>query len=108
MLHKPKQSLYSCYLFRKWHFHDRYIKKGHNQNTHVAVLQCERGGTIQCEHGLRAALLQSSQPVAYAFRAFYDTETRYAQIEGLLAIVLAYEHFDYYIYRRQTVNVETA
>ena len=67
--------------------------------------------TIQCDasqHGLGAALLQNGQPVAYASRALSDAETRYAQIEKeLLAIVFACEHFEYYIYGRETVNVET-
>ena len=64
--------------------------------------------TIQCDasqSGLGAALLQ---PVAYASRALTDAESRYAQIEKeLLAIVFACEHFEYYIYGRETVTIET-
>ena len=67
--------------------------------------------TIQCDaskSGLGASLMQQGQPVAYASRALTDAETRYAQIEKeLLAIVFACEHFEYYIYGRETVNIET-
>ena len=66
--------------------------------------------TIQCDAsqaGLRAALMQGGQPVAYASRALTDTETRYTQIEKeLLAIVFACNKFDAYIYGRAVVNVE--
>ena len=67
--------------------------------------------TLQCDasqSGLGTALLQNGQPVAYASRALTPTETRYAQIEKeLLAIVFACEHFEPYIYGRDTVRVET-
>ena len=67
--------------------------------------------TIQCDAsqtGLGAALLQNDQPVAYASRALTATEVHYAQIEKeLLAIVFACQHFDAYIFGRQTVHVET-
>ena len=67
--------------------------------------------TLQCDAsqaGLGAALLQNGQPVAYTSRALTPTETRYAQIEKeLLAIVFACEHFEPYIYGRDTVRVET-
>ena len=67
--------------------------------------------TIQCDassSGLGAALMQNGQPVAYASRALTEAETRYAQIEKeLLAMVFACEHFEYYIYGRESVNVET-
>ena len=67
--------------------------------------------TIQCDaspSGLGAALMQNSQPVAYASRALTPAEMRYAQIEKeLLAIVFACERFDAYIYGRQIVRVET-
>ena len=47
--------------------------------------------TLQCEvsqSGMGAALMQNSQPVAYALRALTPTEMQYAQIEKeLLAIV---------------------
>ena len=53
--------------------------------------------TLQCDasqSGLRAALLQGGQPVAYTSRALTPTETRYARIEKeLLAIVFACDHF---------------
>ena len=67
--------------------------------------------TIQCDvsqTGLGALLLQNDQPVAYASRALTTTEIHYAQIEKeLLAIVFACQHFDAYIFGRQTVHVET-
>lgn len=39
------------------------------------VIQCDSSGT-----GVGAALMQNDQPIAYASRAFADTETRYAPI----------------------------
>ena len=67
--------------------------------------------TLQCDAsqtGLGAALLQNGQPVAYASRALTSTEIQYAQIEKeLLAIVFACDHFEVYIYGRNTVHVET-
>ncbi len=52
--------------------------------------------------------MQNGQPVAYASRALTEAETRYTQIEKeLLAIVFACEHFKYYVYGREAVNVET-
>ncbi len=60
------------------------------------------------QFGLRAALMQNGQLLAYASRALTEAETRYAQIEKeLLAIVFACEHFEYYVYGREVVNVET-
>ena len=52
-------------------------------------------------------MMQNGQPVAYASRILTTAEVRYAQIEELLAIVLACNHFDAYIYGRERVNVET-
>ena len=67
--------------------------------------------TIQCDasqSGLGATLLQNGQPVAYASRALTSAETRYAQIEKeLLAIVLACERFETYIYGREVITIET-
>ena len=67
--------------------------------------------TLQCDasqSGLGAALLQNGQPVAYASRALSPAETRYAQIEKeLLAIVFACDHFEAYVYGRDSVQVET-
>ena len=46
--------------------------------------------------------------VAYASRALSPAETRYAQIEKeLLAIVFACDHFEAYVYGRDSVQVET-
>ena len=67
--------------------------------------------TLQCDasqHGLGAALLRKGQPVAYASRALTPVESKYAKIEKeLLAIVLACERFEAYIFGRDLVNVET-
>lgn len=67
--------------------------------------------TVQCDasqYGLGAALLQKGQPLTYASRALTDPETRYAQIEKeLLSTVFACEHFVYYLYGQEIVNVET-
>ena len=67
--------------------------------------------TLQCDasqYGLGAAMMQNGQPVAYASRTLITAEVRYTQIEKeLLAIVLACNHFDAYIYGRERVNVET-
>lgn len=60
--------------------------------------------TVQCDasdKGLRAALMQNGQPVAFASRALTDPETRYAQIEKeMLAVVFALQKFDQYVYGR--------
>ena len=67
--------------------------------------------TLQCDasqSGLGAALMQNGQPVAYASRALTPAETRYAQIEKeLLAIDVACDRFDAYVFGRDLVNVET-
>ena len=67
--------------------------------------------TLQCnasQHGVGAALMQNSQPVAYASRVLTPAEMRYVQIEKeLLAIVFACNHFETYIFGRESVNVET-
>ena len=67
------------------------------------ALQCDTS-----QFGLGAALLQNGQPVAYASRAFTDTETRCAQIEKeLLAIVFGCERFEPYVYSRDLIEVES-
>ena len=67
--------------------------------------------TIQCDasqSGLGAALLQNGQMVAYSSCALTSAETHYAQIEKeLLAIVFACQHYDAYIFGRESVQVET-
>ena len=64
--------------------------------------------TIQCDAsqtGLGAALLQNGQPVAYSLRALISTETHYAQIEKeLLAIIFACQHYDAFIYGRESAS----
>ena len=65
--------------------------------------------TLQCDasqSGLRAALMQNGQPVAYASRALTPAETRYAQIEKeLLTKVFACDRFEAYVYGRELVNI---
>lgn len=73
----------------------------YNLNEEI-TLQCDASQT-----GLGAALLQNGQPVAYASRALTPAETRYAQIEELLAIVFACDRFHAYVYGRKVVNIET-
>ena len=67
--------------------------------------------TLPCDasqSGLGATLMQNGQPVAYASRALTPAETRYAQIEKeLLVIVFACDRFDSFVYGRHLVNVET-
>lgn len=66
--------------------------------------------TLTCDAsqaGMGAACLQEGRPVAFVSRAMTPTQQNYAQIEKeLLAVTLACEKFDDYIYGR-TVTVET-
>ena len=67
--------------------------------------------TLQCDEsqsGLGAALMQNCQPVAYASRAPTPPETRCAQIEKeLLVVLFACQRFDACVYDRANVNVES-
>ena len=67
--------------------------------------------TIQCDasrSGLGAALIQFSQPVAFASRAMTPAETQYAQIEKeLLAIAYDCEKFDAYVYGQTEVTIQS-
>ena len=59
-----------------------------------AVIQVDASST-----GLGSCLMQDGAPIAFASRALTDCETRYAQIEKeILVIVFASEKFAYYIY----------
>ena len=59
------------------------------------------------QSGLGAAIMQNSQPVAYASRALTETEQRYAQIEKeLLAVVFACSKFNDYIHGLH-IKIET-
>ena len=52
--------------------------------------------------------MQVGQPVAYASRALSPAETHYSQIEKkLLAIVFGCDHFEAYVYGRDSIYVET-
>ena len=57
--------------------------------------------TLQCdasEGGLRYALLQQGQPVAFGAHGLTQAEKKYAQIEKeMLAIVCGCEKFDQYV-----------
>ena len=61
------------------------------------VIQTDASST-----GIGSCLLQDERPIAFASRSLTDAETRYAQIEELLAIVNACEKFSHYIYGHQT------
>ncbi len=78
------------------------IKKNVTKTPVLRYYNVKEEVTLQCDasqFGLGAALMQNGQPASRA---------RYAQIEKeLLAIVFACEHFEYYIYGRGAVNVET-
>ena len=61
---------------------------------------------IQCDSsqsGFGAALIQNGQPIAYASRALTETESRYAQIEEMLAVIVAVEKFNNYTFGRKTI-----
>jgi hypothetical protein len=59
------------------------------------------------ETGLGATIMQENQPIAYASKAFTDTETRYTQIEKeLLPVIFGLERFHQYAYGR-TVQVRS-
>jgi hypothetical protein len=55
------------------------------------------------QSGLGAALIQNGQPIAYASRALTETESRCAQIEEMLAVVVALEKFNDYTFGRKTI-----
>ena len=98
----------------KWnHEHDAAFKRSKEMATTSPLLKYynpEAELTIQCdanEKGLRAAVLQKGLPVAFASRAFTDTESRYAQIEKeLLAVVFTLDKFEQYAYGRP-VTIES-
>ena len=89
----------------------RAIKQAITETPVLCYYCVDEEVTVQCDaskDGLGATLLQNSQPVAYASRALTDCETHYAQIEKeCLAILFACERFDFYLYGREQVMVET-
>ena len=60
--------------------------------------------TVQADaskHGLRAALLQQGEPVAFASKSLSETEQRYANIEReLLAVLFTCKRFKTYVLGR--------
>ena len=59
------------------------------------------------QHRLGAALLQDHGPIAYASKAFNETQRRYAQIEKeLLAVLFGCKRFHQYVYG-QPITVES-
>ena len=87
------------------------LKKAVSSTPVLRYYNLQEEVTLQCDasqSGLGAAMLQNGQPVAYASRALAPAETRYAQIEKeLLAIVFACQHFESYIYGRDSIHIET-
>ena len=56
------------------------------------------------QNGLGAVLLQDEKPIAYSSRSLTESQKRWAQIEKeLLAVVVALERFDQYMYGRPVV-----
>lgn len=95
------------------HEHEAAFEKVKELVTEAPLLKYYNPGeelTVQCdasEKGLRAALMQNGQPIAFASRALTDPETRYAQIEKeMLAVVFALQKFDQYVYGR-SVTVQS-
>ena len=69
------------------------------KSTEVLEIQCDSS-----QSGLGAASMQNSHPTgAYASRVLTETESRYAQIEKMLAIVFSVETFNDFTYGRRTV-----
>ena len=87
------------------------LKKAVTQTSVLRYYNAAEEVTVQfdaSQYGLGAVLLQKGQPVTYASWALTDPETRYAQIEKeLLSIVFACECFEYYLYGKEIMNVET-
>lgn len=53
------------------------------------------------EYGIGSALFQDGKPVAYTRRSLTDSDSRYAQIEQMLAVSFGREKFHDYTYGRQ-------
>ena len=61
---------------------------------------------VASQTGLGAAFMHEGQPICYASRAMTETEQNYTQIEKeLLAIMLACEQFNDYIYGQDIAHV---
>ena len=76
----------------------------------LAYFDVAKPVTISCDasqSGLGAVILQENKPVAFATRALTDAETRYAQIEKeLLVVVFSFNKFHQYVYGTE-VTVES-
>jgi hypothetical protein len=72
-------------------------KRMDSENSERLVLQIDASET-----GLGATFMQENQPIAYASRAFTDTETKYAQIEKeLLSVILGLERLNKFCSKHQ-------
>ncbi|XP_018493735.1 uncharacterized protein K02A2.6-like [Galendromus occidentalis] len=87
------------------------IKKQLTETPTLAYYDPERPIVIQtdaCEHGTGGVMLQEGRPIAYTSRTLSKTEQSYATIEKeCLAILLACQKFDQYIYGVSEVVVQT-
>ena len=78
------------------------ILKYYDVNKNI-VIQCDAS-----KDGLGATLMQEGRPIAYASKSLNETQQRYAVIEKeLLAVVFACKKFDFYIYGKSKVKVES-
>ena len=107
---EPIQQLTRKEVPWQWQYeHDAAFEKVKELVTQAPLLKYynpEEELTVQCDasdKGLKAALIQNGQPIAFASRALTEPETRYAQIEKeMLAVVFALQKFNQYIYGRPT------
>ena len=89
--------------------HDTAFNKLKQMITEEPVLKYYNpfGTCIEIVKTLCASLMQGGQPIAFASRSLTDPETRYAQIEKkMLVVIYALQKFDQYVYGRP-VNVES-
>ena len=71
--------------------------------TKPVIIQCDAS-----QKGVGASLIQDGHPVAFASRSLTTTEEKYAQIEKeMLAIVVACEKFDNFIYGLPSITIHS-
>ena len=87
------------------------MKKALTMTPSLSYYDVMKPVVIQCDaydSGLDAALLQNGLPVCYSSLALTSADANYAQFEKeLLAIVLACEKIDKYVYGRDKVRVQS-